>query len=134
RGGAGTAWHRLSQLRHSRFLSTPSPPNSCRVSAPPIGVCCTRSRSPGLFGGSIPRRVLRQDTLQGPAVHFEAAGGFRDVAIAQLEDPLDVLPAHPIGRHRVLGRLRRRGFLGEQVTRGGSGRARSGESTAGFGP
>src|SRR6516164_8876797 len=43
---------------------------------------------------SASRRALAEDALQGAAVHLEAAGGLRDVPLAQLEDPLDVLPAH----------------------------------------
>ena len=58
-------------------------------------------------------RVLGQDALQGAAVHLESACGLRDVAITQFEYPLDMLPAHPIGRHRVFGRLGHRTLLGE---------------------
>src|SRR5665213_1092909 len=64
--------------------------------------------------GSAPRRVLRQDALKGAPVHLEAARGLRHVALAQLEDALDVLPAHAVGGHRVFGRLRRLAFRGEQ--------------------
>src|SRR5665213_2727474 len=48
--------------------------------------------------GSAPRRVLRQDALKGAPVHLEAARGLRHVALAQLEDALDVLPAHAVER------------------------------------
>jgi hypothetical protein len=47
-------------------------------------------------------------------VHFEAARSLRDVAVAQLEHPLDVLPAHAIGRHRILGRFRGCVLLGKE--------------------
>jgi hypothetical protein len=57
--------------------------------------------------------VLAEDALQGAPMHLEAARGFRHVALAQFEDPLDVLPAHPVGRHRVFGRLRRAVILGQ---------------------
>ena len=59
-----------------------------------------------------PRRALGQDPLQRAAMHAEPPRGLRDVAIALLEHPLDVLPAHPVGRHRPLGRLLRLLALG----------------------
>src|SRR5579859_3504207 len=57
--------------------------------------------------GLAARRVLRQDALQGAAMHLEAPRGLGNVALAQFEDALDMLPAHPVGRHRVFRRLRR---------------------------
>jgi hypothetical protein len=48
---------------------------------------------------------VRQDALQRAPVYVEPARGLGDVAAAQLVDALDVLPAHPIGRHRVLRRI-----------------------------
>src|SRR3569833_2154643 len=51
-------------------------------------------------------RALGEDALQGAAMHVEAARGLGDVAITQLIDALDVLPADAIGRHRILGRGR----------------------------
>ena len=50
-----------------------------------------------------PRRVFVEDTLQGPPMHFEAPGGLGDIASALLKHPLDVFPAHPVCRHRILG-------------------------------
>ena len=38
-------------------------------------------------------------------MHVEAARGLGDVAAAEFVDALDVLPAHPIGRHRIFRRL-----------------------------
>src|SRR2546423_3717148 len=58
--------------------------------------------------GALLRRALGQDALQRAAVHVETPRGLRDVAVAQLVDALDVLPAHAIGRHGIFGR---RGFL-----------------------
>ena len=58
--------------------------------------------------------MLAQNPLQRPAVHFETPRRLGNVAIAQLEDPLNVLPAHPVGRHRILRRLRRDALLGEE--------------------
>ena len=51
------------------------------------------------------RRALGEDALQRAAVHVEAPRRLRHVAVAQLVDALDVLPAHAVGRHRVLRRL-----------------------------
>src|SRR5882757_6675575 len=50
--------------------------------------------------------VLAENELQGAPMHVEAARRLRDVAIALLEDALDMLPAHAVGRHRVAGRRR----------------------------
>ena len=50
------------------------------------------------------RGALGENALQRAAVHAQAAGGFRHVAVAQFVNPLDVLPANPVGRHRMLGR------------------------------
>src|SRR5260221_3942515 len=61
-----------------------------------------------LRAGSAARRVFRQDALQGAPMHAQAAGGFRDIAIALLIDPLDMFPAHAIGRHRLVPPLRPR--------------------------
>src|SRR6516165_5906853 len=55
--------------------------------------------------GRLLRRTLGQDALERAAMHVEAAGGLRDVAAAELVDALDVLPTHPIGRHRIFWRL-----------------------------
>ena len=52
---------------------------------------------------SAPRRVFVENTLQGPPMHFEAPGGLGDIASALLKHPLDVFPAHPVCRHRILG-------------------------------
>lgn len=41
--------------------------------------------------------MLVEDALQGAAVHLQPSRRLRDVAVALFEDPLDVLPAHPVG-------------------------------------
>ena len=43
-------------------------------------------------------------------MHLQAPRRLRDVAVALLEDALDVLPAHPVGRHGI-GRRRRQSAL-----------------------
>ena len=50
------------------------------------------------FVGSVNllRRALCQNALQGAAVHIEAAGSFRDIAIAKFEHTLDVFPTHAV--------------------------------------
>src|SRR5262249_5175829 len=57
--------------------------------------------------------VLREDALQGAPVHLEAPRRLGDVAVALLEDALDVLPAHPVGRHRIGGGRRQPAISGE---------------------
>ena len=52
---------------------------------------------------SAPRRVFVEYTLQGPPMHFEAPGGLGDIASALFKHSLDVFPAHPVCRHRILG-------------------------------
>src|SRR5262249_25137640 len=42
------------------------------------------------------RRALGQNPLQRAPVHVEAARSLRDVAVAQLVDTLDMLPAHAV--------------------------------------
>jgi hypothetical protein len=54
------------------------------------------------------RAALGQDALERAAVHVQPPRGFGHVAVALLVDALDVLPPHPVGRHRVLGRRRQR--------------------------
>ena len=49
----------------------------------------------------LPRRALRENPLQGAAVHVEPPRGLGDVAVAHLVDALDVFPAHAIRRHRI---------------------------------
>ena len=39
-------------------------------------------------------------------MHIEAAGRFRNIAVAQLVNALDVLPPHAVGRHWSFGRRR----------------------------
>jgi hypothetical protein len=56
----------------------------------------------------LPRRALGEDALQGAAVHVEPPRGFGDVAVAHLVDALDMFPAHPVRRHRIVRQL---GFL-----------------------
>src|SRR3954470_8814263 len=63
---------------------------------------------------SLPRGALVQDPLQRPAVHVEAPRGLRDVAAALLEHALDVLPAYPVRRHRIMGRRGQGQSRGEQ--------------------
>ena len=53
-----------------------------------------------LFGS-----VLSEDALQRAPMHLEAAGGFRNVAVAYFVNALDMLPAHTIGGHRIFRRL-----------------------------
>src|SRR5437588_5840 len=52
-----------------------------------------------------PRRPLCQDPLQRAPVHVQAARRFRDVAAAELIDPLNMFPAHTVGRHGMLRQL-----------------------------
>ena len=54
-------------------------------------------------------------------MHLEPPRGLRDVAVAQLEHPLNRLPPDPVGRHRVFRRFRCAAFLGEQSTLDGIG-------------
>ena len=58
-------------------------------------------------------RALGQDALQGATVHVEAAGSLGDVAVAQLIDALDMLPADAVGRHRIFRRRRLVTLAGE---------------------
>src|SRR4051812_7339948 len=74
--------------------------------SPQSGETAARAHDHEAINSMLFGRVLAQDTLQGAAVHVEPARGFRDVAVALLEDPLNVFPAHPVGRHRVGGRRR----------------------------
>src|ERR671912_2745769 len=65
------------------------------------------SASVSVFGASVfAGGVLAEDPLQGAPMHVETARRLRDVAVALLEDALDVLPAHAVGRHRILRRRR----------------------------
>lgn len=52
----------------------------------------------------IPGRVLVQDPLQGPAMHFQAPRGLGNIAVTLLEYAQDMFPAHPVGGHRIIGR------------------------------
>ena len=54
----------------------------------------------------LPRRAFGENALQGAAMHGEAARRLGHVAAAQFIDPLDMLPAHAIGRHRVFRKFR----------------------------
>src|SRR5829696_2243098 len=60
-------------------------------------------------------------------MHVEAARRLRDVAVALLEDALDVLPAHAVGRHRVAGRRRQLAAVRGQRLLDGVGVGRLGE-------
>src|SRR5260370_10882921 len=71
--------------------------------------------------------VLAQDALQGAPVHVEAARGLRDVAVALLEDALDMLPAHAVGRHRIAGRRRQLATVRGQRLLDGIGIGRLGQ-------
>src|SRR4051794_3904624 len=55
---------------------------------------------------SLFRRPLRKNSLEGTAMHVKAPCCLGDVAPAQLVNSLDVLPSHPISRHRVHWGLR----------------------------
>src|SRR5260221_6834343 len=72
------------------------PPRSC------IFLIFNRRRRPAPRLSAL-RRVLAQHPLQRAAVHLEAAGGLPDAAVAMLENALDMLPAHTVGRHRIGG-------------------------------
>src|SRR5262249_30150586 len=50
-----------------------------------------------------PWRAFCQDALQRAAVHVEPARRLGHVAVAQLINPLDMLPANAVSGHRVLG-------------------------------
>src|SRR5712664_3679736 len=73
------------------------------------------------------RRVLAQNALQGAPMHVEAARGLRDIAVALLEDALDMLPAHAIGRHRIARRRRQLAAMRGQRLLDGIGVGRFGE-------
>src|SRR3954451_595620 len=60
------------------------------------------------------RRALGQNTLQRAAMHVEPPRGLGDVTVAHLIDPLNVLPTHAIGRHRIARRLGLLGAAGKQ--------------------
>jgi hypothetical protein len=47
-------------------------------------------------------------------MHIETPRGFTDVPIAKLIDPLDMLPAYAVGRHRIFRRRRAFAGLGEE--------------------
>src|SRR5260370_39600464 len=72
------------------------PPRSC------IFLVFNRRRRPAPRLSAL-RRVLAQHPLQRAAVHLEAARRLPDVAVAFVENALDMLPAHAGGRHRVGG-------------------------------
>src|SRR5262245_66192548 len=48
------------------------------------------------------RGALGEDSLQRAPMHVEPPRRLRDIAVAKLIDALNVLPAHPVGRHRIL--------------------------------
>src|SRR3569623_2188254 len=52
------------------------------------------------------RCALGQDALKRAAMHVQPPCRLRDVAVAHLINALDVLPPHPVGRHRVLRQFR----------------------------
>src|SRR5690606_25770218 len=52
------------------------------------------------------RRPLGEDALQGAAMHLQPARGFGNIAVAEFENPLDMFPAHALGRHRLVRRRR----------------------------
>src|SRR3954454_7189011 len=81
------------------------------------------SASASVFAG----RVLAEDALQGAPMHVETARRLRNVAVALLEDALDVLPAHAVGRHRVAGRRRQLAAMRGQRLLDGVGVGRLGE-------
>jgi hypothetical protein len=45
-----------------------------------------------------------EDPLQGAAMHLEPVRRLGDIAFAKLVDPLNVLPTHPVRRHRIFRR------------------------------
>ncbi len=47
-------------------------------------------------------------------MHVQPPRRFRDVVVAELEHPLDVLPSDPVGGHRIVRRRRRLARLGQQ--------------------
>src|SRR5579884_631889 len=51
------------------------------------------------------RRLLGQNALECAPVHIEAARGLRDIAAANLVNPLDMLPPHAVGGHRIFRQL-----------------------------
>src|SRR5438552_1448549 len=147
-----SARRRAGPTRRRRAPSSPIPRPATTTSSPsarpgsmrrwgrtPRPTAASRSarciwRWPISGRSSIPWGVLRQDALQRAAVHLETPRGFRDVALAQLEDALDMLPAHPVGRHRVLGGFRRLALAREQraLDRVGIGRFRQVIERPGF--
>src|SRR5258707_2513400 len=46
--------------------------------------------------------VLAEDALQRASMHAQPPRRLRDVPVALLENPLDMLPAHPVGCYRLL--------------------------------
>src|SRR5918993_3543763 len=86
------------------------------------------SASVSVFGASVfAGGVLAEDPLQGAPMHVETARRLRDVAVALLEDALDVLPAHAVGRHRVARRRRQLAAVRGQRLLDGVGVGRLGE-------
>ena len=59
-----------------------------------------------IAAGSLPG--LRGRMRWRPAVHVEPPCSFRDIPVAKLIDPLDMLPTHAISAHGVFGRRRAR--------------------------
>src|SRR5262249_14324166 len=59
-----------------------------------------------LFGDQASTRgALGDDTLQRMAMNAQPSCRLRNIAAAELVDALDVLPAHAVIRHRILGEL-----------------------------
>ncbi|CAH1656490.1 hypothetical protein CHELA20_53675 [Hyphomicrobiales bacterium] len=63
------------------------------------------SRSTLKSRSTLTRGALREDALQGAAMHIQPPGGFRHVAAAEFVHALDMLPTNPIRRHGVFGQL-----------------------------
>ncbi len=56
-------------------------------------------------GSGLPRCLFRQNALQRAPVHAEPSRRLRNIAIAKLVNPLNMLPAHPVRRHRIFREL-----------------------------
>src|SRR5216683_4897972 len=79
-----------------------------REMEPPTHLLKGKSKASGSDGTRAGRLLgcpLCQNPLQRAAVHVEASCCFGDITAAQFVDTLDMLPPHPVSRHRICGRF-----------------------------
>ena len=80
---------------------------------------CARSAQgrigePDAESRKLARTTLGQNALQRAPMHVEAACRLRNIVAAQFVNTLNMLPAHTVGRHWILGRLRLGSWLRHQ--------------------